>query len=243
MSWPAAVGLTSALFTRIQEQGLDPSRVVMLQERLAAHSAQLQGQLPELLLRSNSPEEAVRHWLADKDRSHRVPQADGGTAAQGWQFETASWNRSRGAEPMNPLEMGRAHVDGGLDALHAPGVAVDIAGHCLEAAVMAALIAVTWDLLRNRARWSNASARERQEQVSCVLKNVGLASFSGASLSLAVSLALALIPGAQLWLMAGAICSTSRALPGSRDRAFDLRSWNESRSRRWPKAAEARAVT
>ena len=226
MSWRSAVGLTSALFTRIQEQGLDPSRVAMLQERLAAHSAQLQGQLPELLLRSNSPEEAVRHWLADKDLSHWMPQADGGTAAQGWQFETASWNRSRGAEPMNPLAMGRAHVDGGLDALHAPGVAVDIAGHCLEAAAMAALIAVTWEMLRNRSGWSRTSATERQERVIRVLRSVGLASISGASLSLAVSLAMALIPGAQLWLMAGAICSTSRALPGPQDRAFDLRSWS-----------------
>ena len=70
MSRPFAIGLTSAFITRLREQSLDPSVVAVLKERLAAHSAELQGQLPELLLRSSSPEEAIRSWLSDKDLSH-----------------------------------------------------------------------------------------------------------------------------------------------------------------------------
>lgn len=80
MSRPCAIGLTSAFITRIQEQVFDPQLIATLQERMAAHGAELQGQLPELLLRSNSPEEAVRSWLADKDLSHWIPQSLGGTA-------------------------------------------------------------------------------------------------------------------------------------------------------------------
>ena len=91
-----ATGLTSAFITRLREQCLDPSVVAGLKERLDVHSAELHGQLPELLLRSNSPEEAIRSWLSDKDFSHWVPQSHGGSAQQGWQFETSSWNRSRG---------------------------------------------------------------------------------------------------------------------------------------------------
>jgi hypothetical protein len=225
MSRLFAIGLTSAFITRIQEQAFDPQLIATLQERLAAHGAELQGQLPELLLRSNSPEEAIRSWLSDKDLSHWVPQAQGGSAAQGWQFETASWNRSRGAEPMTPLEVGRAHIDGGFDAIQAPGVAADLAGHCLEAAVIAAVITLGWELTRNRSAWLEATPSARRDRLIKTLRSVGLASISGASLSLAVSLAIALIPGAQIWLMAGAICSAARALPGQRDQAFDLKSW------------------
>ena len=225
MSRAFAIGLTSAFITRIPELVFDPQLIATLQERLAAHGAQLQGQLPELLLRSNSPEEAIRSWLSDKDLSHWVPQAQGGSAAQGWQFETASWNRSRGAEPMTPLEVGRAHVDGGFDAIQAPGVAADLAGHCLEAAVIAAVITLGWELTRNRSAWLEATPSARRDRLIKTLRSVGLASISGASLSLAVSLAIALIPGAQIWLMAGAICSAARALPGQRDQAFDLKSW------------------
>ena len=225
MSRSFAIGLTSAFLTRIQEHVLDPQLVATLQERLAAHGAQLQGQLPDLLLRSDSAEEAIRSWLSDKDLSHWVPQSRGGSAEQGWQFETASWNRSRGAEPMNPLEVGRAHLDGGFDALQSPGVAVDIAGHCLEAAVIAAVIALAWELARNRSAWLQATPTDRHDLLIRTLKSVGLSSISGASLSLAVSLAVALIPGAQIWLIAGAICSAARALPGRGDQAFDLKAW------------------
>jgi hypothetical protein len=225
MSRPFAIGLTSAFITRIQEQAFDPHLIATLQERLAAHGAQLQGQLPELLLRSNSPEEAIRSWLSDKDLSHWVPQAQGGTAAQGWQFETASWNRSRGGEPMSAVDVGRAHIDGGIDAFTAPGVAADIAGHCLEAAVLGALIAIAWELLQNQESWRRATPIERQQRLHHILKSAGIAALSGASLSLAISVALALIPGGQLWLVAGAICSAAKALPGENEQAFDLRSF------------------
>ena len=227
MTRPFAIGLTSAFITRLHEQSLDPSVVAVLKERLAAHGAELQGQLPELLLRSNSPEEAIRSWLSDKDLSHWIPQSHGGSAQQGWQFETASWNRSRGAEPMSAVDVGRAHIDGGIDGFAAPGVAADIAGHCLEAAVLAALIAIAWELLRNPEIWRQARPVERQEMLTQVLKSAGVAAISGASLSIGVSAALALIPGAQLWLVAGAICSTAKALPGNGDRAFDLRALSQ----------------
>jgi len=226
MSRPFAIGLTSAYITRLREQSLDPSVVAVLKERLAAHSAELQGQLPELLLRSNSPEEAVRSWLLDKDLSHWVPQSQGGSAQQGWQFETASWNRSRGGEPMSAVDVGRVHIDGGIDAFAAPGVAADIAGHCLEAAVLAALIAIAWELLQNQDSWRRARPVERQKRLLYALKSAGLAAIGGASLSIAISVALALVPGAQIWLVAGTICSTAQALPGSGDRAFDLMSFS-----------------
>lgn len=225
MTRPFALGLTSAFITRLREQTSDPSLVEVLSERLAAHSAERQGQLPELLLRSNSPEEAIRSWLSDKDLSHWIPQSQGGSAQQGWQFETASWNRSRGAEPMGLVDVGRAHIDGGIDAFAAPGVATDIAGHCLEAAVLAVLIAIAWELFRNQETWEKARPVERQERLMYALKKAGMAAITGASLSTAVSMALALVPGAQLWLVAGVVCSTAQALPGNRKRAFDLRSF------------------
>jgi len=227
MSRPFAIGLTSAFITRLSEQSLDPSVVAVLKERLAAHSAELRGQLPELLLRSNSPEEAIRSWLSDKDFSHWIPQSQGGSAQQGWQFETASWNRSRGGEPMSAVDVGRAHIDGGIDAFAAPGVAADVTGHCLEAAVLAALIAMAWELLRNPEIWRQARQVERQERLTYALKSAGMAAMSGASLSIAVSAALALIPGAQFWLVAGVICSTAKALPGNKDGAFELRALSQ----------------
>lgn len=229
MTRPFAIGLTSAFITRLLEPSLDPSVVAVLKERLAAHSAELQGQLPELLLRSSSPEEAIRSWLSDKDLSHWIPQSQGGSAQQGWQFETASWNRSRGGEPMSAVDVGRAHIDGGIDAFAAPGVATDIAGHCLEAAVLAALIAIAWELLRNQESWRRATPIERQQRLHHILKSAGIAALSGASLSLAISVALSLIPGGQLWLVAGAICSAAKALPGDRERAFDLKSFPRRR--------------
>jgi len=222
-----AIGLTSAFISRLREQSLDPALLAVIKERLAAHSAELQGQLPELLLRSNSPEEAIRSWLSDKDLSHWIPQAHGGSAMQGWQFETAPWNRSRGAEPMGAVDIGRAHIDGGIDAFAAPGVVADIAGHCLEAAVFAALIAMAWELLRNQESWRQAGPVERKERLTCALKSAGMAAISGASLSIAVSVALALVPGAQIWLVAGMFCSVAKRLPGDSEGTFDLRTFSK----------------
>lgn len=215
----------AAVLTRLLEQPLDAAQLMALQERLQRHGAELQGQLPELLLRSPNPEDAVRHWLTDKDLSHWWPQAQGGTAAQGWQFETAGWNRSRGAEAMSPAEIARAHTDGGVDAWHSPGVASDVAGHCLEAALLAAAIAVAAQLLQHRQAWCSASSSERKKLLQQALRAAGLSALSGAGLSLVVSLALALVPGGQLWLIAATVGSATRLLPGSGEKAFDLRAW------------------
>jgi hypothetical protein len=215
----------AAVLTRLLEQPLDAAQLMALQERLQRHGAELQGQLPELLLRSPNPEEAVRHWLADKDLSHWWPQAQGGTAAQGWQFESAGWNRSRGAEAMTPAEIVRAHGDGGLDALINPGVAADMAGHCAEAALLAAAIAVAAEVLKHRQAWRTASSSERKDLLQQAVRAAGLSALSGAGLSLVVSLALALVPGGQIWLMAATIGSATRLLPGAGDKAFDLQAW------------------
>ena len=218
-------GVVAALLTRLLEQPLDPTELALLQERLMRHSADLQGQLPELLLRSPQPEDAVRHWLADKDLSHWWPQAHGGTAAQGWQFETAGWNRSRGAEAMSPAEIARAHADGGVDAWLSPGVATDVAGHCLEAALLAAAIAVAAQLLQHRRAWRDARPSERKELLNEAVRAAGLSALNGAGLSLVISLSLAFIPGGQIWLLAAGVGSATPLLPGMGDRAFDLRAW------------------
>jgi len=218
-------GGVAALLSRLLEQPFDATQVAVLQERLQRHGAQLQGQLPDLLLRGPNPEDAVRHWLADKDFSHWWPQAQGGTAAQGWQFETASWNRSRGAEAMSPAEIARAQGDSGLDALFSPGVASDIAGHCLEAALLAAAIAVAAQLLQHRHAWKTARPSERQKLLKQGVAASGLSALSGAGMSLVVSLALALIPGGQILLVAATISSVSRLLPGMGDKAFELRTY------------------
>ena len=221
-------GGVAALLSRLLEQPFDATQLAVLQERLQRHGAQLQGQLPDLLLRTPNPEDAVRHWLADKDLSHWWPQAQGGTAAQGWQFETAGWNRSRGAEAMSPAEIARAHGDGGLDALFSPSVASDISGHCLEAALLAAAIAVAAKLLQQRHAWKTASPCERQKLLQQAVAATGLSALNGAGLSLVVSLALALIPGGQILLVAATISSASRLLPGLGDKAFDLKTYRLS---------------
>jgi hypothetical protein len=56
----------------------DPATLSTLQVRLARHGAELSGQLPELLLRVPDPQEAVDSWLADKDLSDWIPQAEWG---------------------------------------------------------------------------------------------------------------------------------------------------------------------
>jgi hypothetical protein len=95
-------GGVAALLTRLLKQALDATQLAVLQERRLRQGAERQDQLPELLLRSPHPADDLQHWLADKDLRLWWPQAQGGTAAQGWQFESAGWNRSRGAEASLP---------------------------------------------------------------------------------------------------------------------------------------------
>ena len=212
----------AAVLTRLLEQPLDAAQLMALQERLQRHGTELQGQLPELLLRSPNPEDAVRHWLTDKDLSHWWPQAQGGTAAQGWQFETAGWNRSRGAEAMSPAEIARAHADGGGVAWLSPGVATDVAGHCLEAALLAAAIAVAAQLLQHLQAWSDSSPSERKELLKDAVRAAGLSALSGVGLSLVVSLALAVIPGGQVLMAVAIISRTTSLVPGQGENAFSL---------------------
>ena len=216
------LGAVAALLTRLLEEPWDAEQLGLLKERLMRHGAELQGQLPELLLRCPNPDEAVRHWLADKDLSHWQPQAHGGTAAQGWQFETAGWNRGRGAEAMTPAEIARAHADGGLDAMLSPGVASDISVHCLEAALLAGAIALAAQLLQRRQAWNGSRPSDRKELLQESVKAAGLSALSGAGLSLVVSLALVALPGGQHLMTAAIISSAMRVVHGEGEQAFSL---------------------
>ena len=71
---------------------------------------------------------------------------------------------------MGLVDVGRAHIDGGIDAFAAPGVTADIAGHCMEAAVLGALIATAWELLRNQESWMQARPVERKGRLMYALK-------------------------------------------------------------------------
>lgn len=89
----------AALLGRLGDQLADPAQIAVLQERLQRHGAELQGQLPELLLRSPDPQASIEAWLMGRDLSHWQPQAWGGSATDGWQFEAAGLNRARGLNP------------------------------------------------------------------------------------------------------------------------------------------------
>lgn len=216
-------GAWGALIGRLGDGLAEPAAFSLVQERLSRHGAELQGQIPELLLRSPDPEAALRSWLADKDLSHWIPQTDDGTAAQGWQFETAGWNRARGAEAMDAAEIGRAHLDGSLDALTAEGVPRAVAIESLEAALLAAGLSLGLWLLRHRREWAAADAAERQVLLGRALRACGLGALSGAALSLVLSVALALVPGGQLWLMGLSMAALLRALPSPRHDPFTIR--------------------
>jgi len=206
-------GVWSAVIARLGEAVADPNALASLQQRLNAHGAEVSGQVPELLLRASDPEAAVSGWLLGKDPSHWRPQAWGGDAADGWSFETASWNRARGAEAMDPVEIGRAQMDGGVDAMSAPGVIGSIGVESLEAALLASAATLAWWLLHNRRELLGAKEDERQDLIQEGFKAVGLAALSGAGSSLVLSVALALIPGGQALLLAGAVVRVSQVLP------------------------------
>lgn len=224
MSQLLAAGGWGALIARLSDTLADPATLTTLQERLARHGAELTGQLPELLLRAPDPQEAVRSWLADKDLSHWIPQAEGGSAAQGWQFETASWNRARGAEPIDAWEVSRAHLDGGLDALVAEGMPDAIGIECLEAVLVAAGLQLTLWLLAHRRDWNRADAAGRQKLLKQGLADTGLAALGGVAASLTLSVALALLPGGQVVLMGLSVVGLCRSLPSPANDPFDLRS-------------------
>ncbi|MCT0234612.1 hypothetical protein [Synechococcus sp. CS-1327] len=212
----------AALVARLGEAVADPNALAALQERLSRHGAAVTGQVPDLLLRAPDPEAAVTAWLAEKDLSHWRPQTWGGAATDGWSFETAGWNRARGAEAMDPVEIGQAQLDGGLDALGAPGMPGAIGIESLEAALLAAAVALAWWLHRHHRELLSAQGEAQQTLVQQGLRAVGLAVLSGAGASLVLSLALALIPGGQALLLAGTAVRVSRALPPAGVDPFDL---------------------
>lgn len=224
MNYSFAAGNWGALIARLSDRLADPATLTTLQERLARHGAELSGQLPELLLRVPDPQKAVSSWLADKDLSHWIPQAEGGSAAQGWQFETASWNRARGAEPMDAWEKIRVHLDGGFDALVAEGMPVAIGIECLEAALLAAGLHLTMWLLAHRIEWNRADAADRQKLLKKGLADTGLAALGGAAASLTLTVALALLPAGQAILVGLSVVCLGRSLPSPATDPFDLRS-------------------
>jgi hypothetical protein len=222
MKTPITTGAWATLIGRMGERLADPTSLVLLQQRLTRHGAELVGQVPEILLRSRDPEQAIRQWLADKDLSHWLPQLDGGTAADGWMFERATLNRSRGAAAMEPWEIARAHLDGGIDALGVEGMPELIALESVEAALLAAGLSLGIWLIRHRREWSAADADRRRGLVQEGLQAAGLGALSGAGLSLVVSIGLALVPGGQIWLAGLGVMAVVRALPSSPGNPFDL---------------------
>lgn len=222
MSTAVPTAWWAALLGRLGDQIADPSAVAVLQERLQRHAADLQGQLPELLLRTPEPEASIRSWIAGKDLSHWYPQDWGGTAAQGWQFEDQSINRARGAEPMDGIEMGAAHLDGGLDALLADGVPGAIALEAAEAAVLAVALQLLVLILGNPQRWSAADPHTRSLILRQALGQMGLAALRGGAFSLVISLTLALVPGGQIWLSALAVTSLVKVLPRQSGDPFEV---------------------
>ena len=224
-------GSWAALIGRLGEGLADPTSLAALQQRLNRHGAELSGQLPELLLRSRDPEQAIRQWLADKDLSHWLPQLDGGTAADGWMFERATWNRSRGAAAMEPGEITRAHLDGGIDALGVEGMPEMIALESVEAALLAAGFSLGIWLIRHQREWSAGDSEWRRALLREGLQAAGLGALSGAGLSLVLSIGLALVPGGQIWLAGLGVMTVVRALPTCSCDPFDLSDYARSPAR------------
>jgi hypothetical protein len=217
-----SAGGWAALIGRLGERLADPTSIAELQQRLNRHGAELTGQVPEILLRSRDPAQAMGQWLADKDLSHWIPQLDGGTAADGWMFERATWNRSRGAAAMEPGEIARAHLDGGVDALLLEGMPEMIAVESVEAALLAAGFSLGIWLVKHHQEWSGAGGHQRMVLLRDGLQAAGLGALSGAGLSLVLSIGLALVPGGQIWLTGLGVMAVVRALPSCSCDPFDL---------------------
>ena len=211
----------AALLGRLGDSLADPAQIAALQERLQRHGAELQGQLPELLLRSPDPQASVEAWLVGRDLSHWQPQAWGGSASDGWQFEQASLNRARGAEPMDASDIAAAHVDGGFDALLTGGVPEGIALEMGEAALIAAALQLAW-LLAQRQRGAGCGPAHPGPSAQAVLQTLAATALKGAACSVVVSMALALVPGGQLWLALLTTQGLLQALPRGRKDPFAI---------------------
>lgn len=212
----------AALLGRLGDQLADPAQIAVLQERLQRHGAELQGQLPELLLRSPDPQASIEAWLMGRDLSHWQPQAWGGSATDGWQFEAAGLNRARGAEPMDAGEISAAHLDGGLDALLAQGVPQGIALEMAEAGLIGAALQLAWLLLHSTTDQEFVPADAHQQRLQQALTAIAGSALQAAACSLVVSTALALVPGGQLWLPVLTTTSLLRSLPRGRRDLFQI---------------------
>jgi hypothetical protein len=128
-------------------------------------------------------------------------------------------------------EMGRAHLDGGLDALAAEDMPQALAIECLEAALLAAGLRLGLWLFQHRVAWRRGDDARKREPLGEALRAAGLGALSGAALSLVLSVALALVPGAQVWLTALAVNAVIRSLPSPRRDPVDLSVCRSVRSR------------
>jgi hypothetical protein len=81
-------------------------------------------------------------------------------------------------------EIGRAHFDGGLDALAAEGMPQALVIESLEAALLAAGLSLGLALLRQRREWRTADPTGRGQLLQEALAATGLGALSGAGLSL-----------------------------------------------------------
>ncbi len=68
-------------------------------------------------------------------------------------------------------------------------------------------------LLRHQDAWQQGSSAQRQKLLQQVLAVSGTGLLQGAGLSVVLSLALALVPGGQAWLLGVSIWSLSSSLP------------------------------
>ena len=123
---------------------------------------------------------------------------------------------------MEPWEIGSAHLDGGIDALLAEGMPQAVAIESLEAALLAAGLSLGLWALRHRQQLQSANAQDRLVLLHQGLRAVGLGALTGVGLSLVLSVALAMVPGGQVWLAGLTVAGLSRLLPASRRDPFDL---------------------
>ena len=125
-------------------------------------------------------------------------------------------------QPIQLEEIARAPVDSGIDALGVEGMPEMIALESAEAALLAAGFSLGLWLIRHRREWSSADADRRRALLREGLHTAGLGALSGAGLSLVLSIALALVPGGQIWLAGLGVMAVVRALPSCSGDPFDL---------------------
>ena len=77
-------------------------------------------------------------------------------------------------------------------------------------------------VLRHRQQLHRANAQDRLVLFHQGLSAVGLGALTGVGLSLVLSVALAMVPGGQVWLAGLTVAGLSRLLPASRRDPFDL---------------------